>query len=253
MTAAICQLFPKSPPSVVLRNFFRHYRANVKEDGSNNPVYLTRSLEVATEIGKKSWDRKTAQYELMPVITPMPPYMNSSYNISRSTISTLCQEFARGDEVLEQQEKVGGGQITDWTPLWEVNEFFLTYRAFVQISVSALDNSSFNSWVAFVESKVRHLVQLLDSWPQYSELHEIAKTSDMLELRTWPELFQQLEPPPTVDATHEEACATPTADGDNSPQPATPHSPEDMQGEGTVNGMFYIGIGSGEQSYVFFF
>ena len=46
---------------------------------------------------KNYWDR----LHQMPIITPAYPCMNSSYNVSTSTLRIMTQEFQRGNEICE--------------------------------------------------------------------------------------------------------------------------------------------------------
>ena len=192
MTAAVCQMYPQSPPGVILQNFFKYYASRIKLDGApHDPIYLTKSMEVSADIGKKSWDKKNNQFELWPVLTPCPPYMNSCYNIGKATLRTLSQEFKRGDEILNGE---GSGEGVPWARLWDSNDFFLRYKVFLQVQVGAVDMESFNAWCGYVESKMRHLVTSLETWPQYFDVHEIAETSYELELRVWPFMFNYTTP-----------------------------------------------------------
>ncbi len=42
---------------------------------------------------------------LLPIITPAYPNMNSTYNVSSSTLALLMQEITRGAEVVTQIEQ----------------------------------------------------------------------------------------------------------------------------------------------------
>eukprot|EP01059_Diplonema_ambulator_P034243 TRINITY_DN7588_c0_g1_i1.p1 TRINITY_DN7588_c0_g1~~TRINITY_DN7588_c0_g1_i1.p1 ORF type:complete len:643 (+),score=106.40 TRINITY_DN7588_c0_g1_i1:200-1930(+) len=245
LTANICQMFPLASPGGILQQFFRYYRNTIKEDGGNQPIYLTKSLDVSADIGKKSWDKKNNQFEQMPVITPMPPYMNSCYNVGRSNLRILCQEFHRGDDFINAQ--VGKGSSVDWRELWSPPDFFLNYKVFLQVEVTAMDAASFSSWSSYVESKLRHLVLLLESWPQYSDVHEITKTTYNLEIRLWPFLFKSTSP---TERLHVTEPAT-SADGSptTTPPPALPKD-DDPTGlpESCVTGYYFIGLDTCDSS-----
>lgn len=54
--------------------------------------------------GLQVWDpRKNPKdrYHLMPIITPAYPSMNSSYNVSSSTLRIMTEEFQRGHDLCE--------------------------------------------------------------------------------------------------------------------------------------------------------
>jgi poly(A) polymerase len=58
---------------------------------------------------------------VMPVITPAYPSMNSTYNVSDSTLRVIREEFYRG------VKKTLSAQQIDWHMLFERHEFFVRY------------------------------------------------------------------------------------------------------------------------------
>lgn len=67
-----------------------------------NPVLLCAIEEGS--LGLQVWDPRRNpkdKYHLMPIITPAYPCMNSSYNVSTSTLRIMMDEFQRGHEICE--------------------------------------------------------------------------------------------------------------------------------------------------------
>jgi poly(A) polymerase len=55
-------------------------------------------------LGLQVWDPRRNpkdRFHLMPIITPAYPSMNSSYNVSSSTLRIMSEEFQRGSEICE--------------------------------------------------------------------------------------------------------------------------------------------------------
>ncbi len=101
----------------------------------------------------------------MPVITPAYPCMNSTYNVSESTLQILKQEFARGREITFRIEHNGThsrpeeGIISvnkysiligilgeSWKTLFDKAEFFSKYKIFVQIDMFADTEENHRKW-----------------------------------------------------------------------------------------------------------
>lgn len=60
----------------------------------------------------------------MPIITPAYPQQNSSYNVTQSTRTIMCEEIKRGGETCKS---ISIGKA-DWSALFEPVNFFLRYR-----------------------------------------------------------------------------------------------------------------------------
>jgi hypothetical protein len=79
---------------------------------------------------------------LMPVITPAYPSMNSTYNVSASTLHVMRQEFDRGAKIMQKIEKEGAS----WAELFEKTDFFQRYRNYVQVDVTATTAEDHRKW-----------------------------------------------------------------------------------------------------------
>lgn len=98
LVARICQLYPNALPNMLVSRFFRVYT----QWRWPNPVMLC-AIEEGT-LGLQVWDPRKYpkdRFHLMPIITPAYPCMNSSYNVSSSTLRIMSEEFKRGNEICE--------------------------------------------------------------------------------------------------------------------------------------------------------
>ncbi|KAL9330312.1 hypothetical protein ACSQ67_005315 [Phaseolus vulgaris] len=123
LVALICQLFPNAVPNMLVSRFFRVYT----KWRWPNPVMLCGIEEGS--LGLQVWDPRRYPKDrshLMPIITPAYPCMNSSYNVSSSTLRIIMKEFHRGNEICE-------------------------------IDISAENAHDLRKWKGWVESRLRHL------------------------------------------------------------------------------------------------
>lgn len=98
------------------------------------------------------------KYDLMPVITPCYPCMNSTFNMAWTNLQVLKAEFKRGLDIATQVEE--GHE--EWDALFEPDDFFGRYHNFVMIETSALSEDEHRRWEGTVESKLRHLMKKLE-------------------------------------------------------------------------------------------
>lgn len=98
LVSRVCQLYPKAIPSMLVSRFFRVYT----QWRWPNPVMLCPIEE--DELGFSVWDpRKNPRDRShhMPIITPAYPCMNSSYNVSLSTLRVMTEQFQCGNRICE--------------------------------------------------------------------------------------------------------------------------------------------------------
>ncbi|EGG19374.1 polyA polymerase [Cavenderia fasciculata] len=156
LTARICQLYPNAAPSTIINRFFKIY------DGWKwpSPILLCQ-IQDGGQLAAKVWNQKRDKSHLMPILTPAYPSMNSTYNVSRSTLSLLKSEFSRGAEITK---KIDSGE-RKWTDLVEKGDFFTRYRFYLQIDVSAPEEDTHRKWEGWIESKLRILISNLEQTP----------------------------------------------------------------------------------------
>lgn len=150
LVARICQLYPNALPSMLVCRFFRVYT----QWRWPNPVMLCAIEE--GPLGLPVWDpRKNPRDRLhqMPIITPAYPCMNSSYNVSSSTLRVMTEEFQRSNQICEELElnKVG------WNILFEPYPFFEAYKNYLEIDISAEGEDDLRKWKGWTESRLRFL------------------------------------------------------------------------------------------------
>ncbi|KAH7437427.1 hypothetical protein KP509_05G071100 [Ceratopteris richardii] len=152
LVARICQLYPNAVPSMLVSRFFRVYT----QWRWPIPVML-RQIEEGSSLGLPVWDpRKNPRdrSHLMPIITPAYPCMNSSYNVSNSTLRVMIEHFNTALEVCKAVE----GKQVGWSALFEAYEFLEAYRNYLEIDVRANGQDDLRAWKGWVESRLRQLI-----------------------------------------------------------------------------------------------
>jgi poly(A) polymerase len=158
LAARICQLYPNAAPSTLVSRFFRIY----EQWKWPNPILLTQTLDA--NLGHKVWNPKIYpkdRLHLMPIITPAYPAMNSTYNVSESTLKLMKEEFARGAKLMFEIEN----GTSPWNVLFDKCDFFSRYRVYLQVDILAQTEQEHHKWEGLVESKLRFLIQKLEVTP----------------------------------------------------------------------------------------
>ncbi|GAA0164578.1 mRNA polyadenylation factor [Lithospermum erythrorhizon] len=150
LVARICQLYPNALPSMLVSRFFRVYNLWRWP----NPVLLCPIQEGS--LGLQIWDPRRNfrdRQHLMPIITPAYPCMNSSYNVSTSTLRVMMEEFKRGYDICEEID----ANKASWGILCEPFAFFEAYTNYLQIDIAAENEDDMMNWKGWVESRIRML------------------------------------------------------------------------------------------------
>ncbi|OWF51454.1 poly(A) polymerase beta-like [Mizuhopecten yessoensis] len=159
LVARVCQLYPYAAPATLLHKFFMVF---YKWDWPQ-PILL-KPLQTDNRLSFPVWDPRvnpSDRFHLMPIITPAYPQQNSTFNVSLSTRTIMMEEFKRGLDVVTKLYEVKD----DWNKLFEPSNFFIKYKHYIVLIVSAEEETSYLEWHGYVESKIRLLVGNLERNP----------------------------------------------------------------------------------------
>ncbi|XP_073318169.1 nuclear poly(A) polymerase 2-like isoform X3 [Primulina huaijiensis] len=155
LVARLCQFYPKANPSMLVSRFFRVYT----QWRWPNPVMLCEIYD--DELGFSIWDPRRNHWDrnhLMPIITPAYPCMNSSYNVSASTLRVMNEQFQFGKKICEDIEL----NKTQWNTLFKPFLFFESYKNYLQVDIVAADLDDLRAWRGWVESRLRQLTLMIE-------------------------------------------------------------------------------------------
>ncbi|KAJ8560088.1 hypothetical protein K7X08_004146 [Anisodus acutangulus] len=155
LVARVCQLYPNAVPSMLVSRFFRVYT----QWRWPNPVMLCEIED--KEFGFSVWDPRKNPWDRthqMPIITPAYPCMNSSYNVSASTLRVMTEQFDFGNNICQEIEL----NKARWTALFEKYPFFESYKNYLQVDIVAADADDLLVWRGWVESRLRQLTLMIE-------------------------------------------------------------------------------------------
>ena len=155
LVARTCQLYPNAVAATLVHKFFLVF-SNWKWP---HPVLLKQPDNV--NLGLQVWDPRVNagdRYHLMPIITPVYPQQNSTFNVSMSNKKVMMNEFERA---LAITEDIMIGRAT-WERFFEAPNFFFRYRHFIVLLASSQSADQHLEWCGLVESKIRLLINNLE-------------------------------------------------------------------------------------------
>lgn len=159
LTARVAQLYPNAAPSTLLARFFKLYHIWQWP----TPVCLNHIAEIPG--GLPVWNKATS-HDLMPIITPAYPAINSTHNVSHATMRILKEEIARGMELTDQARRNPAQATEHWMKLFDDSDFFFLYRDYLCIQAFAGSEGEMQTWLGWVESRMRQLIMRLDQPPK---------------------------------------------------------------------------------------
>ncbi|KAI8976870.1 Poly(A) polymerase central domain-containing protein [Pilobolus umbonatus] len=173
LIARICQLYPNACAASIVIRFFRIlYQWKWPQ-----PVLL-RPLEDGP-LQVRVWNPKlypADRSHRMPIITPAYPSMCATHNVTDSTRAIMINEFKHGMDVAEH---IMNGKA-QWKDLFVKNDFFNTYKTYLQITSSSTSSESQLTWSGLVESKIRQLVLKLELVELIQLAHPYVKGIDKI-------------------------------------------------------------------------
>lgn len=155
LVAKICQIYPNSKPNVLLNSFFSFY-SNWKFP---NPIQLCNVKDL--ELGYKIWNRDLNvkdRIDIMPIITPIYPTMNSCYSVCNSNLEVIQFELRRASQLMKRAFK----NESTFNSIFEESDFFLKYKDYIEIQISSESEQDHIKWISFIETKIRFLVKRIE-------------------------------------------------------------------------------------------
>ena len=177
LVARVCQLHPNDTPSMLLKNFFQVF----SKWPWPQPVLLKKPDEYQ-EIGFDFCTPRQnvkVSHNVMPILTPAYPQQNTAFNVTRSTLDHMIEQFCLSLSICS---KVINANVT-WDELFKTFNFFSKFKHYIIVEASSATESDQIRWRSLVGSKLRHfvcdlekeLLQLVQIWPQFYPSLELGK------------------------------------------------------------------------------
>ncbi|AWO95712.1 putative poly(A) polymerase type 3-like [Scophthalmus maximus] len=155
LVARISQVYPNATASTIVAKFFKVYSM------WSWPIPIRLREVEDCHYNLPFWDPRFSLSDRnhpMPIITPVYPQQNTSFNVSPSTQAIISEEIDRGYAIAQdiQQKKA------NWSTLFETPNFLEKYQHYVLLRATSATEEQHVDWSGLVESKVRLLVGTLE-------------------------------------------------------------------------------------------
>lgn len=190
--ARVCQLYPNFSAKQIVERFFYTFASWSWEE--NGPVVLCAPSEiripaalirqggVAVLSQYKDWNPSkysSDRFQVMPVITPIFPSHNTTYNVTETQKHIMTEEIKRGKELIQlmhlSQGEIGWRELCTRVPFWSL------FSQYLELDVSASSVDVLGKFKGLVESRMRSLIRA------FEQLGD--KTTGLVVARPHPEFF----------------------------------------------------------------
>ena len=171
--ARVCQLYPNMSAKQIVERFFYTFCNWPWEQ--NTPVMLCHPTEMrippslirqggVTVLSQfKDWNPSkypSDRFQVMPVITPIFPSHNTTYNVTDTQKQIMMDELKRGKELI-QLMSLSGGEI-GWKGLCEPLPFWDLFDQYLELEIASSDSSLMSKFKGLVESRMRSLIKAIE-------------------------------------------------------------------------------------------
>lgn len=175
--ARVCQFLPDADLAQLVSRFFRVYsrwdwRQPVALDGAPSVPLVPPAMAQEDELRKSS----------MSVLLPVAVEINTTEQVSETTLKIMQKELRRGYKMVQQVEL----RKAQWPDVWKEAYFFQRHRHYLEFDFMASTEPIFHSWIAWAMEQIQTLVKFFE-----------VMSSHIVTLRPWPEWvdFQDAEWP----------------------------------------------------------
>lgn len=171
--ARVCQLYPNFSAKQIVERFFYTFASWSWED--NGPVVLCAPSEmrippslirqggVSVLSQFRDWNPSkysSDRFQVMPVITPIFPSHNTTYNVTETQKQIMTDEIRRGKELIQLMH-LSGGEI-GWKELCTPVPFWDLFTNFLELDISAANAELLSKFKGLVESRMRSLIRVFE-------------------------------------------------------------------------------------------
>lgn len=148
LTAYVCQRFPTSSAAHIITEFFALYASWPWP----RPVSLIDCTTTATKSSRPkcawaSWDaakNPADAKDVLPVLTPVLPIMNTAQNVSLTTRRILIDEWKRAAHSIS-----ASSTSTSWMALLQPQRFLFDFTNYISVTVLARSEADLQTWFVF--------------------------------------------------------------------------------------------------------
>lgn len=126
----------------------------------NTPYELSPQDDVWNPVDNPRYRR-----DVMPIITPAYPAMNSTFSVLECTKAIMLTEFNRGLALCRRVLSSTSEHIPTaaWAELFAPCTFFLRYEHYLVLDVITAEAAHMPAWKGFVESRIRSLMEFIQN------------------------------------------------------------------------------------------